>query len=173
MLYVSRLEPENNADLVIKAFQQVKSDRRLVIVGDAPYADDYIHRLKSTTDERVIFTGTVFGAGYRQLQAEAYCYIQATEVGGSHPALVEAMGFGNCVVAADVPEHREVLGEGGFYFPLADPTGLAGILQRLEDQPELVADAGQANAQRAAGRYSWDLVTDGYEALFGRLTARK
>jgi len=172
MLYVSRLEPENNADLVIRAFEKVKSDRRLVIVGDAPYAGDYIRRLKATTDPRVLFTGTVFGKDYRQLQTSAYCYIQATEVGGSHPApaLVEAMGFGNCVAAADVPEHREVLGEGGFYFPLGDPAGLAGFLQRFEDDAELVSEAGRANAERIAGRYSWDLVTDGYEELFNRLT---
>jgi len=170
MLYVSRLEPENNADLVVKAFERVKSDRRLVIVGDAPYASDYIRRLKSTTDPRVVFTGTVFGAGYHQLQAGAHCYIQATEVGGSHPALVEAMGFGNCVAAADVPEHREVLGENGHYFPLGDPSGLAELLQRFEDQPELVAESGRANTARVAEHYSWDLVTDGYEALFERLT---
>jgi len=93
MLYVSRLEPENNADLVIRAFERVASNRKLVIVGDAPYAGEYIHRLKATTDPRVIFTGTVFGTGYHQLQAGAYCYVQATEVGGSHPALVEAMGL--------------------------------------------------------------------------------
>lgn len=173
MLYVSRLEPENNADLVIKAFERVSSDRRLVIVGDAPYAGEYIRQLKSTRDPRVIFTGTVFGQGYRQLQAGAYCYIQATEVGGSHPALVEAMGFGNCVAAADVPEHREVLGECGFYFPLDDPEGLAGFLQRFEDQPELVADAGRANARRSAERFSWDVVTDGYEALFRRLIGKE
>ncbi len=173
MLYVSRLEPENNADLVVKAFERVKSERRLVIVGDAPYAGEYIRQLKATTDPRVVFTGTIFGQGYRQLQSGAYCYIQATEVGGTHPALVEAMGFGNCVAAADVPEHREVLGENGFYFPLGDPAGLAAILQQFEDQPELVAAAGRANGRRSADRYSWDAVTDGYEALLRRLAGEE
>jgi glycosyltransferase involved in cell wall biosynthesis len=173
MLYVSRLEPENNADLVVRAFEQVKTDRRLVIVGDAPYAGDYISRLKATADPRVVFTGAVFGRGYRQLQSGAYCYVQATEVGGTHPALVEAMGFGNCVAAADVPEHREVLGESGFYFPLDNPAGLTATLQQFEDQPQLVADTGRANARRSAERYSWDVVTDGYEQLFNRLTGKK
>lgn len=173
MLYVSRLEPENNADLVVKAFERVKSERRLVIVGDAPYAGEYIKKLKATKDPRVIFTGTIFGQGYRQLQSGAYCYIQATEVGGTHPALVEAMGFGNCVAAADVPEHREVLGENGFYFPLGDPAGLAAILQRFDDQPELVAEAGRANGRRSADNYSWDAVTDGYEALLRRLAGEE
>ena len=79
---VSRLEPENNAHLVIEAYSRVKTDLPLVIVGDAPYAEDYIARLKSTRDPRVKFLGFVFGEDYRALQQNAYCYVHATEVGG-------------------------------------------------------------------------------------------
>ena len=43
---VSRLEPENNAHLVIEAFKRVRTAYRLLIVGDAPYAHDYITDLK-------------------------------------------------------------------------------------------------------------------------------
>ena len=96
VLYVSRLEPENNAHLVIKAFEKVKSKMKLVIVGDALYNQAYIENLKKTKDKRIIFTGYVFGDGYKELQSNAYFYVQATEVGGTHPALVEGMGFGNC-----------------------------------------------------------------------------
>ena len=63
-----------------------------------------------------MMTGYVFGDGYAELQSNALLYIQATEVGGTHPALVEAMGRGACIVANDVPEHREVLGEAGRYY---------------------------------------------------------
>ena len=84
VLYVSRLEPENNAHLVIEAYGQVKTDLPLVIVGGAPYAEEYIARLKSTRDPRVKFLGFVFGEDYRALQQNAYCYVHATEVGGTH-----------------------------------------------------------------------------------------
>src|SRR5262245_12692889 len=90
VLYVSRLEPENNAHLVIQAYQRVKTDLPLVIVGGAPYAAEYITQLKSTRDKRVRFLGFVFGEEYRALQQNAYCYVHATEVGGTHPALIEA-----------------------------------------------------------------------------------
>ena len=110
ILYVSRLEPENNCHLVIKAFEQVETDMNLVIVGDAPYSQAYIEGLKATKDPRIIFTGYVFGAGYQEFQSHAYCYIHATSVGGTHPALIEAMGFGNCVIANGTPENREVVG---------------------------------------------------------------
>jgi glycosyltransferase involved in cell wall biosynthesis len=82
-LYVSRLEPENNAHLVVRAFEGVKTSKRLVIVGDAPYAAGYIQQLRETKDSRIFFPGAIYGEGYRQLQANAFCYIHATEVGGT------------------------------------------------------------------------------------------
>ena len=93
VLYVSRLEPENNARLVIEAFKRVRTAHKLLIVGDAPYAQQYIADLKAhaADDPRITFTGFVFGRDYKALQQNAYCYIHATEVGGTHPALLEAM----------------------------------------------------------------------------------
>src|SRR5436853_483396 len=84
LLYVSRLEPENNAHLVIEAFKRVRTAHKLLIVGDAPYAREYISDLKARArrDRRIIFTGFVFGRDYRALQQNAYCYVHATEVGG-------------------------------------------------------------------------------------------
>ena len=115
VLYVSRLEPENNAHLVIEAFKKVRTAYRLLIVGDAPYAREYIDDLKARArgDRRIGFTGFVFGQDYRALQQNAYCYVHATEVGGTHPALLEAMGYGNCVLTLGTPENVEVVGDAG------------------------------------------------------------
>ncbi len=98
ILYVSRLEPENNALLVRQAFERIESDYKLVVVGDAPYAESYIRKVKSTADRRILFPGAIYGEGYRQLQSHCAAYVQATEVGGTHPALIEAMGRGALVL---------------------------------------------------------------------------
>ena len=95
VLYVSRMEPENNALLVRMAFEQIETDCKLVLVGDAPYADDYIQAVRDTSDPRILFPGAIYGDGYRQLQSHCAAYVQATEVGGTHPALIEAMGRGS------------------------------------------------------------------------------
>src|SRR5215217_5831219 len=115
VLYVSRLEPENNAEMVIEAFRRVRTPQKLLVVGDAPYAHEYIAHLRSLArrDRRIVFTGFVFGDAYRALQQNAYCYVHATEVGGTHPALLEAMGYGNCVLTLATPENLEVVGEAG------------------------------------------------------------
>jgi glycosyltransferase involved in cell wall biosynthesis len=169
-LYVSRLEPENNALAVVRAFERARTDYKLVIVGDAPFSTAYIRELKSTKDERIVFTGYVFGRGYRELQSHAYCYIQATEVGGTHPALLEAMGHGNCVLANDVPEHREVLGDVGEYFDVRDVQSLSSKIEWMLRHPEAVEWYRKKAMRRVRDHYSWGRVASDYERLFLRLT---
>lgn len=171
VLYVSRLEPENNADMVIEAFGKIKTSMPLAIVGDAPYAKDYITRLKSTKDRRVKFLGAVYGEGYRVLQQNAFCYVQASEVGGTHPALLEAMGFGNCVLALDRPEHLEVAGDAALYFDSTDE--LINKLNLILVQPGVAGKYAKRAAERIRDNYSWEKVTDLYENLFKSLISHE
>jgi glycosyltransferase involved in cell wall biosynthesis len=167
VLYVSRLEPENNAHVVIDAYSRVRTDLPLAIVGDAPYASEYIASLHATTDPRVRFLGAIYGNGYHVLRSHAVAYVQATEVGGTHPALVESMGFGNAILANDVPEHRETLGDAGLYYRGAEE--LAERLQGLLDDPAAAAELRSRAHERARELYSWDRVAADYEAWFEKL----
>jgi len=172
VLYVSRLEPENNAHLVIEAFKKVRTAYRLLIVGDAPYAEHYINSLKALArgDKRIIFTGFVFGQDYRALQQNAYCYIHATEVGGTHPALLEAMGYGNCVLTLATPENIEVVGEAGV--PYIDEFDLSEKLQRVLRDGSLVQAFRNRAQQRIQSHYDWETVVDQYEQLFARMSGQ-
>jgi len=169
VLYVSRLEPENNAHLVIEAFKRVRTAHKLVIVGDAPYARDYINDLKARArrDKRIVFTGFVFGRDYRALQQNAYCYVHATEVGGTHPALLEAMGFGNCVLTLAAPENIEAIGDAGIAY--SDESDLAEKLQRVLRDGSLVQAYRQRAQARVRDAYDWDYVVDQYEELFAKM----
>lgn len=168
-LYVSRLEPENNAHLVIRAFEKTKTRVRLVIVGDAPYSANYIAQLKTTRDPRILFAGAIYGGGYHELQANALCYIHATEVGGTHPALVEAMGHGNAVIVHDSAESREVVGEAGILLNMYDEPKLIDALQEVADGNIPLHRYRQLAQQRAQSAYSWDTITTAYEKLFDSL----
>ena len=174
VLYVSRLEPENQADVVIAAYRRVPGDIPLLVVGDAPHAEAYKERLRglAAADPRVRLTGAIYGDGYRDLQRAAMAYIQATSVGGTHPALIEAMGAGNLVLAFDTPENREVLDGTGLLF--SNGFRLADQLARVVADPwssDLAALRAAARA-RADSVYSWDAVTDTYVELFERLVRR-
>ena len=172
VLYVSRLEPENNAHLVIEAFKKVRTAHKLLIIGDAPYAHEYIKELRERAgrDRRIIFTGFVFGKDYRILQQNAYCYVHATEVGGTHPALLEAMGYGNCVLTLATPENIEVVGEAGI--PYEDETDLASKLQRVLRDGSLVSSYRQRAQDRVKKYYDWEHVVDLYEELFARMAGK-
>ncbi|MDX6405885.1 MAG: hypothetical protein QOH70_3340 [Blastocatellia bacterium] len=169
VLYVSRLEPENNAHLVIEAFKRVRTAHKLLIVGDAPYAREYISDLKARArrDRRIVFTGFVFGRDYRALQQNAYCYIHATEVGGTHPALLEAMGFGNCVLTLAAPENIEAIGDAGIAY--TDENDLAEKLQRVLRDGSLVHSYRNRAQARVLEHYDWDYVVDQYERLFAKM----
>ena len=170
VLYVSRLEPENNAHVVVDAYQSVRTELPLAIVGDAPYASDYIAALKRTDDPRVRLLGAIYGHGYHVLRSNAAAYVQATEVGGTHPALVEAMGFGNAIIANDVPEHRETMADAGLYYK--DRQELAEALTMVLTEQNLAARLRERAHQRARERYGWDAITGAYESWFLRLAGR-
>jgi glycosyltransferase involved in cell wall biosynthesis len=168
-LYVSRFEPENNPLEVAMAYEKLAEAPPLVMVGSAAYAPELDAALRRRAGERIRLPGAIYGRDYRTLQRNALVYVQATEVGGTHPALIEAMGSGGCVVALDTPENREVGGDAVRYFRLRPDETLSGTLR------ECLAAAGACDAwrskarARAAALYSWERVTDDYERLFARL----
>ncbi len=169
ILFVGRLEPENNPHVLVEAFARIgraaARDMKLAIVGGAPYADDYIRQVWRTADPRVVFPGYVFGRGYWELQRHAYVFCAPTEVGGTHPVILEAMAAGNCVLVNDHKPNAETVGDAGIYFSGRAGVGdLATQLERLLADPALVAEY-RGRALRRAQQYSWEAVTDQYEQL--------
>ncbi len=177
ILFVGRLEPENNPHLLVEAFSRIDRRRargmKLAIVGGAPYADDYIRQVRRSADPRVVFPGYVFGPGYWELQRNAYLFCAPTEVGGTHPVILEAMAAGNCVLVNDHPPNAETVGDAGIYFARSRGVDdLTEQLGRLLDDARLVADYRE-RARRRAQRYSWDAVTDRYEQLLAEVCERQ
>ncbi|MBX3054988.1 MAG: glycosyltransferase [Anaerolineae bacterium] len=169
ILFVGRLVPENCAHHLIEAFRGLNTNLKCVIVGDAPYAEEYIKSLKKLAegDERIIFTGYVFGKGYLELGSNALIFVETSGVGGTHPALVEAMAFKNCVIAHNTPENLETIGEAGFaYDGQAGGGHLRSVLSHLITNPDLVNAYSQLAWQRSQSHYTWTSVADAYERLF-------
>jgi glycosyltransferase involved in cell wall biosynthesis len=169
-LYVSRMEPENHPLEVRQAFEKLQTGLQLALIGDAPYASDYIRQVRDTSDPRIVMPGGIYGQGYRELGSWCFAYIQATEVGGTHPALIEAMGRGCLVIYRATPENVEVCGDAGLPYQTGDE-----LVVRMREALDMSAAARQqlcqAARRRALDRYSWEKVTDQYEALLRSLAA--
>jgi hypothetical protein len=131
ILFVGRLVPENNAHLLMDAYEKLDTDWPLVIVGDAPYADDYIAGLGARASDRILMPGYVFGNGYAELVNNCGVMCVPTEVGGTHPVIIEAMAAGLPVVVSDWDGYRDTVRDGidGFRIPTLLPqAGWAGDL---------------------------------------------
>jgi glycosyltransferase involved in cell wall biosynthesis len=167
-LYVSRMEPENNGLLVREAFEKVAGTVKLALIGDAPYAAEYIAQVRNTQDARIVIPGAIYGSGYHELGSHCFAYIHATEVGGTHPALIEAMGRGALTLYLDTTENREVAGGAGLAFTHEN---LVEVLRAVLDMAETEREDWRARAAaRVRERYSWDAVTDAYEKLLEGLS---
>jgi glycosyltransferase involved in cell wall biosynthesis len=172
VLFVGRLVPENCAHHLVDAFRGLETDLKCVVVGDAAYADDYVNTLREAAqdDPRIVFTGYVFGEGYHELGSNAHIFVETSGVGGTHPALVEAMAFGNCVVAHDTAENLETIGDSGLaYDGQNGPGDLSRVLSCLLSDPDQVAEYRRRARNRARRCYTWETVTDDYERLFYQL----
>jgi glycosyltransferase involved in cell wall biosynthesis len=162
-LYVSRMEPENHPLQVRQAFERVSTDMKLALIGDAPYARDYIRLVRDTRDARIVMPGAIYGLSYHELDSHCFAYIHATEVGGTHPALIEAMGRGALVLYRDTPENAEVAGDAGIPFTDDLAEKIEQVLAMPEDDRQ---ELRRRATERVRQRYCWDAVADAYESLF-------
>jgi glycosyltransferase involved in cell wall biosynthesis len=167
-LLASRLVPENNAELIVQAFEKVKTSRLLAIAGNANYRSAFVDRLKETKDPRVKFLGHVANADHvKELHCNAFAYVHGHSLGGTNPALLKALGYGNCVLALGTVFNREVLQDYGIYFN--DSADLSRKMQQLEDRPETAVRYRLHAPERIRECYTWETITDQYEELFLQL----
>ena len=173
-LIVARLEPENNTDLIVQAFEQLDTDKTLFIVGGTNFRSGYLERLKrDTTDERVVFAGGIYHQDrLTEIMCNCYAYIHGHMVGGTNPVLLKALGCGAPVLYADVSFNADVARDGGSPFPLT-VSGARVALQAAVDDPVRLAQLPARGRQRIRDAYTWEMATDAYEELCRRLHERR
>jgi glycosyltransferase involved in cell wall biosynthesis len=169
-LVVARFEPENHVHVIVDGYRRSGATLPLVVVGSAPYADEYTRQVHELADDRVRFLGGVWDQELLdQLYANCATYLHGHSVGGTNPSLLRAIGAGAATLAFDVSFNREVLQASGRYF--TTPDDVAAVLNGAEADPSGVRRDGNA-ARVMAARYDWDDVAEGYEALCRRLATR-
>lgn len=170
-LVVARFEPENHVDTIVEGFSRSAARHELVVVGSAPYSDQYTQKVRAAADSRVRFLGGVWDQKLlNQLYGHALVYWHGHSVGGTNPSLLRAMGAGTATNAFDVDFNREVLGDAGRYFGTAG--GVPELVQAAEGDVGAIAARGELSLARASC-YCWEDVADKYEALCHKLVHRE
>ncbi len=166
---LSRLLPLKAIEDVIVAFRKVKTDKRLVIIGDAApdmqWYEDKLHAL-AAHDLRVIFVGRRSGQELQQLMAHSYAMVHASRTEGLSVAILEAMSYAKLVIMSDIPANRELIDHSGLAFPLGDTDALADVLQVAVEDPTMVELRGQRAREVIKRLYSWESVIVRMERMF-------
>jgi glycosyltransferase involved in cell wall biosynthesis len=171
-LVVARFEPENHVDMLVSGYRMSSATQPLVVVGSAPYGDDYMNHVRSIADRdpRIRLMGAVWDQEQLDaLYAGAVTYLHGHSVGGTNPSLLRAMGAGAATVAFDCVFNRETLEGDGWFF--TSPAEVASALAEAEASPESTQRRGDRVKSAVHTRYDWDKVADGYESLLQGLVA--
>jgi glycosyltransferase involved in cell wall biosynthesis len=170
-LIASRMVPENNADLIIDAFNRMKTDKVLAIAGNANYKSEFVDKIKRMAGPRVRFLGHISNLDHiKELHCCCYAYVHGHTLGGINPAMVKALGYGNMILALNTLFNYEAVQDAGILFE-RNVEDLLQKLQYVEDHPEVAAEYRICAPERIRESFTWDHIVDQYEEFFLQLAA--
>ena len=160
ILFLGRLVPEKGLRYLMEAYQQVHTEKKLVIAGGTSDTDSFVKEMRNMAkdDERIIFTGFVQGQLLEELYSNAYMYCLPSDLEGMPLSLLEAMSYGNACLVSDIPECTEVVEDKAMIFKKADIADLRDHIQKACDCPEIVKKLKNEVADFICKKYSWEQV---------------
>jgi len=175
-LFLGRIDPIKRVDLLLSHSGIITEKYKLVIAGGAQdaFTEKYFAALKSgyQHNPKIIFTGPVHGAEKEELLSGCRIFVTPSGSEGLPIALLEAMSYGRCSLASDIPAHHEVIEnhETGYLFDLNDQNEFRNSLKKtvlLEDT--LIEMIGKKAKNDAEKKFNWDKTTDMIESNYRRL----
>jgi glycosyltransferase involved in cell wall biosynthesis len=166
ILFVARLVPEKGCHFLIEAYERLNLPFKLVIAGGSSHSDSYVADLQKHASDKIVFTGYVFGEILQELYSNAYCYVHPSTIEGLPFTLLEAVSYGNCVIASDIPPNMEVIEGIGMDFRTQDVDDLCQVLSSVAGNPALARELGERAKRRGLAEYNYDSVAEKTEALY-------
>lgn len=170
-LIVGRLIPDNNSDLIVKEFVKSSTSKKLVIVGDVPYEDEYANKIKSIKDKRIVFTGYVTNQNeLAELYHNCFIYFHGHEFGGTNPTMLKALAYGCAIIAIDTVFTREMCDneKHAIYFNKEEGQ-LKAIIEQYERDDSSIKHFRTISRDRIIKNYTWEKITDQYIDLFNKM----
>jgi glycosyltransferase involved in cell wall biosynthesis len=170
VLFLGRFSPEKNCDLLMRAFEQVEGNVKLVLAGGSSYSDPYVEELRKRQTDRVVLLDWVSGDALEELLTNATLFVMPSDMEGLSLALLDAMGAGVCVLASDVPENCELVDGVGFTFRHGDEQDLVRMLHLLLADDEVRQTSGFACQHRVREQYLWPQIAQQINREYLRVT---
>jgi glycosyltransferase involved in cell wall biosynthesis len=171
LLVVTRLIPHKGVHYLVRAFKTLTTDKKLVIVGDSAYTDEYVEQLREEAagDNRIIFTGFQTGRMLQELYSNCYLYVHPSESEGLSISILEAGSYGKCVLSSDIPSNAEVVQGYGHVFENTNVGDLATKLAALLNDQHEVIQSGKMLAARIQDEYNWGRIAERTDNLYNQV----
>lgn len=168
ILIVSRLIQHKGIHHAIEAFNKVKTEKKLVIVGEGFHSEGYTKHIKglAKNNKNIVFTGRQYGKTLAELYSNACFFIQSSESEGLSIALLEAMSFGKPIIASNIPENIEPMANTGYFFKAKNDYDLSKKIGFLLDNPKLADQKGELGSQRIEKLYTWTTISKQIERIY-------
>lgn len=157
---ISRLTAEKGIHYLIDAYNQITTDKKLVIAGDTSDTDDYVQLLKEKAEgnENIIFTGFVSGNMLDELYSNAYLMALPSDLEGMSMSLLESLVYGNAVLCSDIPENTAVVEDKAITFKKGDVNDLAEKLQKMCNDQAFVENLKNGVDEFILRKYDWQEI---------------
>jgi glycosyltransferase involved in cell wall biosynthesis len=166
-LFVGRFIPEKGIHYLIEAFLQLKTDKKLVIVGGSPNPNtEFERRIRSYKNEKILFPGYIYGEKMLQLMKHSYCYIQPSDIEGLSPVILTAMGMGTPIICSNIPENVYAVGETALLFEKGRVLSLRAKMEEALGNPQQLSALAAKSKDRARQLFSWESVVKKFEEAF-------
>lgn len=165
-LFVGRFIPDKGLHYLIPAFKNSKSVKKLVLIGGSPNPSPYENELFKMADDQIMFPGYVYGNDTNMLMANAYCYIQPSDVEGLSPVVLTVMGLNVPLIVSDIEENEYAVQDTARMFKKGNIASLTEEFNYCEDHyPEMLTLAAKAQV-RALSVFNWEKVADQHIEVF-------
>lgn len=173
LLFAGRLSPEKGVHTLLEAMRPFADRMKLVLAGGTSYSDGYIDHLRQAAWDNVVFLGNVDRDTMQELYSNCYAYVLPSAMEGLSVGLLEALSYGACILATDIPENLEVIGSAGLTFPFGDAGALRSQLGAILDDPHLVREYRRRATAHAQAQPDWDEVARRTEGLYYEILEKR
>lgn len=164
-LFVGRFIPDKGLHLLVQAFEELKTDKKLVLIGGSPNPDQYEIRVKDTRDPRILFPGYIYGDDTNILMKNAYAYVQPSIIEGLSPVILTVMALGTPLICSDIQENLFITKQNALHFVSGDTSSLKEKLSYAIDHQGQLLENAREGQQDVSRRFNWENITDQYIEL--------
>jgi glycosyltransferase involved in cell wall biosynthesis len=166
LLFVGRFIPDKGVHLLVRAFESVQTDLKLVLVGGSPNPGSYENEIRNTVDNRIVFAGYLYGDDTNVLMKNAFAYVQPSLIEGLSPVILTVMGLGTPLICSDIPENTFITGSNATHFTSGDIGSLAEKMKFCIDNKSRILEMADRGRIDILERFNWDSVVSQYLEIF-------